>query len=221
MRLYNRAQRLYGDAEYVDHGVDFELFDDAARKPRIPAELLGLEHPIIGFFGNIDGNTVDRTLLDDVIQSRPQYRFVLIGSMTGDFEILRRHPNVINIPQRPYRAIAYYGAVFDVCLMPWLENEWIEHCNPVKLKEYLALGKPVVSTPFPELKQTPSLCYEASGAEAFACAIDRALEEDSPSRRRRRRAWAAQHSWDSKFSLVLDMLKARGIPANGRYLCSH
>jgi len=56
---------------------------------------------------------------------------------------------------------------------PGCATEWIEHCNPVKLKEYLALGKPVVSTPFPELRRAESLCVEAVGVEDFAAAIDR------------------------------------------------
>ncbi len=215
-RLHDRALELYGSGEYVDHGVDFGLFDAAVQKPGVPAELEGLRRPIVGFFGNIDGNTVDRSLLDQVIQSRPRYTFVLVGSITSDFEVLRRHANVIALPQKSYREIPDYGAAFDVCLMPWLQNKWIEHCNPVKLKEYLALGKPVVSTPFPELRRCKPLCYEASGAAAFASAIDRALEEDSPSRRKHRRTWAAQHTWDAKFERVLDLLRDRGIRANGR-----
>lgn len=219
-RLHERARQLYGAGEYVDHGVDFDLFDAAVRKPRIPRELEGVKHPIIGFFGNMDGNTVDYTMLAQVIRLRPQYRFAFVGPIASGFEGLRGHANVTTIAQRPYREIASYGAVFDVCLMPWLQNEWIEHCNPVKLKEYLALGKPVVSTPFPELLRCRSLCYEASGAETFASAIDQALEEDSPSRREQRRAWAAQHTWDAKFARVLDLLEAQGIETNGRNVSS-
>ncbi len=219
-RLLERARRLYGCGEYLDHGVDFDQFDSAVRRPRVPQELQGVRHPIVGFFGNLDGNTVDLSLLEQVIRSRSRYQFVLVGPMASDFEGLRGYPNVIAVPQKPYHAIAHYGATFDVCLMPWLENEWIEHCNPVKLKEYLALGKPVVSTPFPELQQCRSLCYEASGAKAFATSIDRALEEDGPSRREQRRAWAAQHTWDTKFARILYLLGASGIQTNGRILPS-
>lgn len=210
-RLLERARRLYGQGEYVDHGVDFELFDSAGDKNDIPQELAGVAHPIVGFFGNIDGNTIDRALLEEVIRIRPQYRFVLVGSMSGEFETLKRLPNVIAIPRQPYQRIPEFGAVFDVCIMPWLRNEWIEHCNPVKLKEYLALGKPVVSTPFPELRRTAALCIEAVGAEAFAAAIDQALREDNESDRDKRRTWASGNTWDAKFNQVVELLKARGI----------
>jgi glycosyltransferase involved in cell wall biosynthesis len=211
VRLLERAQQLYGCGEYVDHGVDVGLFDSALRRPRTPPELQAVPHPVIGFFGNIDGNTLDRSLLEEVIGLRPQYRFVLVGGMTSEFEGLRRYSNVVAVPRQPYRAVADYGAGFDVCLMPWRQNDWIAHCNPVKLKEYLALGKPVVSTPFPELGRYGALCYVAQGADDFASAIDRALQEDNPSRQAERRAWVAQHSWDSKFARVLELLEARGI----------
>jgi len=214
-RLLERSKRLYGVGEYVDHGVDFKLFDSACQHPRTPPELQDVERPIVGFFGNMDGNTVDRTLLERVICLRPLYRFVLLGSMSADFEGLKRHSNVVAIPQKAYHKVPYYGAMFDVCVMPWLQNEWIEHCNPVKLKEYHALGKPVVSTPFPELLRNGSFCEVAVGAEAFAAAIDRALHEDNPARREQRRAWAAQHTWDAKFDRVIELLRDRGIERHG------
>jgi len=214
--LHERARRLYGQGEYVDHGVDFALFDSARDARVAPPELAGLRRPIAGFFGNMDGNTVDRRLLEEVVRLRPQYSFALVGRMAADFESLRKHRNVVSIPQQPYRRVPQYGAAFDVCLMPWLRNEWIAHCNPVKLKEYLALGKPIVSTSFPELRRCEGLCYEADTPGEFAAAIDRALAEDSPARQGERREWAARHTWDVKFERVLELLEARGIRTDGR-----
>lgn len=215
-RLLERSRRLYGKGEYVDHGVDFDMFDAAGRSAVRPMELKGIQPPLIGFYGNIDGNTVDRGLLESICRLRPKYSFVLVGDMSREFESLKAIPNVVAIPRQPYQRVAQFGAAFNVCLMPWLENEWIEHCNPVKLKEYLALGKPVVSTPFPELRRSGSFCLEASGAEAFAAAIDKALADDHPTEQNRRRAWASQHTWDEKFHSVIDLLHYRGIQAEVR-----
>jgi hypothetical protein len=209
-RLQDRARALYGRGDYVDHGVDYELFAGAARAI-VPPEIPRDRRPLIGFFGNLDSNTVDRNLLEEVVRLRPQYTFVLVGPLAPEFESLRGFDNLIAIPQRPYAEIARYGAAFDVCLMPWLHNEWIEHCNPIKLKEYLTLGKPIVSTPFPELRHCGNLCYQALGAEAFAAAIDQALREDSPDRRAERQAWARRHAWDAKFGRVLELLESRGL----------
>jgi hypothetical protein len=210
-QLLEWSRSRYGQGEYVDHGVDFERFDAAARERRTPDELRNVRRPIIGFFGNMDDNTVDRALLEHVIRLRPDYTFALVGPMAANFESLKALPNVVAVPQRPYGRIAHYGAAFDVCLMPWLQNEWIAHCNPVKLKEYLALSKPVVSTPFPELERFADVCYTASGEEAFAKAIDLALAEDDDERRAERRNRAAAHTWDMKFQHVLDLLGAKGI----------
>jgi len=218
-RLVERARRLYGHGQYMEHGVDFELFDSAVRKPCLPGPLRKSRRPMVGFFGNMDGNTVDRSLLEQVIRTRPQYQFVFVGPMADEFRSLRRHPNVIAIPRQPYRTVAHYGAAFDVCLMPWLHNHWIEHCNPIKLKEYLALGKPVVSTPFPELQRCGDLCYRASGADDFAWSIDRALQEDDERRQAARQAWAARHTWDGRFAKVLHLCAERGITLDGSISC--
>lgn len=210
-RLLERARDLYGCGEYVDHGVDFELFSNVSKTSDRGAPLQALRRPIVGFFGNLDENTVDAELLDRVIASRPKYSFVLVGAMARGFETLRRHANVAAVGQKPYGEIPHYGAHFDVCIMPWQENEWIQHCNPVKLKEYLALGKPVVSTPFPELKTCGDLCRAARGSEEFASAIDEALRSDTPELHARRRAWASRHTWEQKFDTVMEHLSMRGI----------
>ena len=213
-RLLERSLRLYGKGEYVDHGVDYERFVAAARSSQTPREMDGLRRPIVGFFGNLDNNTVDLHLLESVCRLRAQYSFVLVGDMTREFEALKKHSNVVAIPRQPYQRIAAFGAAFNVCIMPWLKNEWIEHCNPVKLKEYLALGKPVVSTPYPELRESGSLCLEASGAEAFAAAIDRAISDDDENQQKKRQAWASKNTWDGKFEFVLRLLRERGIQAD-------
>ncbi len=210
-RLLERSRERYGQGEYVDHGVDFEMFEAAGLAADRPAELRRVRPPIIGFYGNIDGNTVDRQLLEAVIRLRPQCSFVLVGDMSPEFESLKSMPNVFAVPRQPYERVAQFGAAFDVCLMPWLQSEWIEHCNPVKLKEYLALGRPVVSTPFPELRRSGSLCIEASGPVAFAAAIDKALQDDGATQAASRRTWALRHTWDAKFQLVLSLLQQRGL----------
>jgi len=199
-KLLELAIGKYGQGEYVDHGVDFDLFAQAHHAPA-PDELGSQRRPIVGFFGNMDGNTVDRELLDAVIASRPAMTFALVGPMASEFRSLTRHDNVVAIPRRPYAEIARY--------------DWIAHCNPVKLKEYLALGKPIVTTPFAELHRYPGLYYEAADAASFASAIDRALEEDSPESRRERRAAAAQHTWDVRFQTVLELLARRNIYVDG------
>ena len=76
---------------------------------------------------------------------------MLIGDATCSMERYAKYPNVHWLDFRPYEQIPGYGSGFDVALMPWLDNDWIKHANPIKMKEYLALGLAVVSTDFPEV----------------------------------------------------------------------
>ncbi|MFC1633191.1 family 2 glycosyl transferase, partial [Planctomycetota bacterium] len=104
--------------------------------------------------------------------------------------------------------IPHYGKCFDVTIMPWRQNDWIEGCNPIKLKEYLALGKPTVSTPFSELDKYLDVVYRAKSPEAFADSIKKALVEDSDERVAARRKKIEKATWDSKAQEVLQTLFA-------------
>jgi glycosyltransferase involved in cell wall biosynthesis len=108
--------------------------------------------------------------------------------------------------QKSYELIPQYGKCFDVAFMPWRQGRWIEACNPVKLKEYLALGKPVVSTPFPELSYYNDVTYQGATPEEFALCIERALAEDGPQRIIERRKKVKEATWESKTQLILNTL---------------
>jgi glycosyltransferase involved in cell wall biosynthesis len=109
--------------------------------------------------------------------------------------------------QKAYEQIPHYGKCFDVAILPWKINKWTEAANPIKFKEYLALGKPVVSTPaFSELQRYLDVAYEAGSPEKFAECIRKAYTEDNAELVKKRRQRVAQNSWDSKAELLLGEL---------------
>jgi glycosyltransferase involved in cell wall biosynthesis len=108
--------------------------------------------------------------------------------------------------QKPYEQIPHYGKCFDVAIMPWRQNRWIEACNPIKLKEYLALGKPIVSTPFSELQKYREVVYEACTPKEFSDKIRQAIKENCPERIAARKDKVRNETWDSKAKLVLEEL---------------
>lgn len=185
-------------AYLLDHGVDYDHFAHVDQTEDVPKEMKGLKSPIVGFFGGIDDHTFDVALAAEVAGKCPEMTFVFVGGVSADVTALEALANVHFIGKRPYQQIPRYGRCFDVAIMPWRQNRWIEACNPVKLKEYLALGKPVVSTPFRELENYQGLVYVGRGSQEFAAALGRALAEDGPQRRRLRRARVWGHSWDAK-----------------------
>lgn len=194
-----RAMRL-------DHGVDFDFFASAEDDPYRPPELADIPKPIIGFYGGFAEHTTDIALLREVAEQLPERSFVFVGKPNQESEQLATLDNVWMLGQKPYDQIAHYGKCFDVTIMPWKQNHWIQACNPIKLKEYLALGKPVVSTPFAELENYMDVVYKAQNAGGFARAIERALAEDSPEKVAARRGKVMDSTWDRKAQIVLEEL---------------
>lgn len=195
---------LVGDrAVFLDHGVDAELFDPATPPA---AELAGLPRPVIGYFGALRDHTVDLALLHRVAAEFPHATVVLVGPSTMDLSSLAARPNVRIFGAQDHERIPAFGAGFDVAIMPWLDNEWIRNCNPIKLKEYLALGLPVVTTYFPEAERWP--VRTAKDADQFVAEVRATLaDRGDPAARR---ASVAGETWHSRGALLLDLLRALG-----------
>ena len=111
--------------------------------------------------------------------------------------------NVHWLGYRPYDQIPAYGKGFDVALMPWLRNQWIEHSNPIKLKEYLALGLPVVSTDFPEVRHYADVIAIGSDNDEFVRLVRAALAGEGVGSEATRRNRVAQATWDKQAERLL------------------
>jgi glycosyltransferase involved in cell wall biosynthesis len=196
--LIEEERALAGSCAYLlDHGVDFERFD-ARRLDDEPADMRRIPHPRLGFFGAVDAEIVDFRLLEQLALAMPDAHLVLIGDASGPIHRLTRLANVHWLGFRPYEQIPAYGACFDVGLMPWVRSDWIRHCNPIKLKEYLALGLPVVSTDFPEVHRYSHLVRITGDADDFVHQVRLALKGDDEDSRAVRRAAVARDSWTAK-----------------------
>lgn len=136
-------------AVFLDHGVDLDHFRPEGE---VDPEVAAIPQPRLGFFGGLDDYVVDMDLLRRTAEENPDASLVLVGDATCSMDELTSLPNVHWLGFRPYSSIPAVGRGFDVALMPWLDNEWIRFANPIKLKEYLALGLPVVSTDYPEVE---------------------------------------------------------------------
>ena len=209
-RLYEAEAGQCRQPLYWDHGVDYEMFASATNAQEPPDDLAAIKRPIVGFFGTIDAHTVDVELIAEVADRLPDLSFVLVGKTAQAYQCLVRRPNIHLLGQKEYAQVPRYGAGFDVAIMPWRQTPWIEACNPIKLKEYLALGKPIVSTPFAELKRYAEVVYVARTGGEFAEAIRTALAEDAEDRIAMRRDKVRESTWDRKAQQVLDVLGLAG-----------
>ena len=179
----------------VRHGVDHGHFAKAL-DPRtvVPAELAALPEPVIGFFGLV-ADWVDLELIRAVADAFPEGSVAILGKVTTPLDALQGAHNVHLFGRRPYEELPAWCKGFDVALMPFVENELAANSNPLKVREYLAAGLPVVSTPVPEVERL-GLCRIASGPDAFVGAVREALREPGPSKARS--AAIAHESWEAK-----------------------
>lgn len=189
----------------VTHGVDYDRFASAgdAGPSAEPVDVADRARPRVGFIGGVDRHTFDPELYLKVVAELKEMSFVVVGgcSLPDDW---CPFPNVSFVGRKPYDEVANYMAAMDVLIMPWNSSDWIKGCNPIKLKEYLAVGRPVVTTPFPAIDDWRDLVAVAEGPAAFADAIRRALSlpfDAAPGRQRVR-----AESWDAKAGLVADGL---------------
>ena len=193
--MAEEAHRTAGRAVFLDHGVDLDHFVPAAVEP---PDVIDLPRPIIGYFGGFDDYLVDFELLEHVAREIPEATLLLIGPATCSMRRFDRHPNVVWLGARPYADIPAYGSTFDVALMPFLDNPWIRYANPIKLKEYLALGLPVVSTDFPEAHRYGALIEITAGPDAFAAGVRRTLSGGGAGTPAARRSSVAGDCWDDR-----------------------
>jgi glycosyltransferase involved in cell wall biosynthesis len=194
-------------AAYVDHGVDFETFA-AADSLACPEDVAALPHPRVGFVGGIDDHTFDPSLFLEVARTLKDFQFFLVGACSlpqGWCDL----PNVHLLGKRPYEQVPAYMAAADVLIMPWRQNEWIRACNPVKLKEYLAVGRPIVTTWFEELRRYEGYVNVAKGPGEFARAIRAAAGQERDSQRLRARVRA--DTWHDKADAVAAELARQGV----------
>ncbi len=205
-----------GKKFYIGHGVDYELFSSAVEGGHDkPDDLKGIKGPIAGFFGSIDNHTMDIELIKDVMERLGDVSFVMIGREAVDISDMARLGNVHFLGFKDYEQIPVYGSFFDVGIMPWLESEWIEYCNPVKLKEYLSLGLPVVTTPIPQVDEFGDFLYVGRGVDEFCCMIRRAVEEDSLEKREQRKGKVEGDSWYNKAMEVIELANGFEVQAGG------
>ncbi len=193
---------------FVDHGVDYDVFARAGDLRVVPSDVADMTRPLVGFVGGIDAQTFDPELFCRVVKLLPDINFMLVGQCSLPVGWCAS-PNVRLLGKRPYDQVAAYMAACDVLIMPWNNSEWIRACNPVKLKEYLAVGRPIVTTWFDELRRYEGLVRVANDATTFAAAIRDALSSPTDAQPGRERVMA--QTWTRKATDVLDALRSRGI----------
>jgi glycosyltransferase involved in cell wall biosynthesis len=203
--LADRYGRGARSSVVVPNGFSGDVFSPRARELPPPADLADIPRPWLGFVGTLF-SFLDFELLETVARAHPDKSLVLVGptetSTRNLVERLAALPNVYYLGSRPQIAIPAYVAHFDVCLNAFKVSRVADSVSPLKVYEYLAAGKPVISSPMKALREEPAgeAVIFAETPTEFVSAISRALAEDDEAARERRQAIASSYSWDELFA---------------------
>ncbi len=193
-----------GPTRLLPHGVDFEHFSASEKTLTQPEELKDLGKPIIGFYGLIDSH-FDIDLMHKTIAARPDWQFVCIGTKRISLGRLEDFPNFRWLPPVSYTRLPAFAACFDVAIIPYVINRHTQTASPLKLPEYIATGKPVVTTPMPETFRFAGQIHIAGESAAFVQAIDEALSD--PASPESRRAILAGEAWKDRAEQLSDWME--------------
>jgi glycosyltransferase involved in cell wall biosynthesis len=197
------AKRALGAETFVSpHGVDHALFASALdAATEIPEDLAAIPGPRIGFYGTLR-EWVDFELIAHVARARPRWQIILIGQELCDTSAVHALPNVHLLGQKRHAELPAYCRGFDAGIIPYVIDERMPFVNPLKLREYLSAGLPVVSTPVPEVSRFPHFCEVAATGDDFVAAIERVIAADNPSARAMRSHAMRTETWAARVAEV-------------------
>ncbi len=218
--LFQSRKEINPHTFFVPNGVDFDHFNTPVRHCDIPEEFHNIQRPIIGFVGTIN-EKIDYKLIEYLARTHPDWSIVMIGRFTGqpslrtqkDFLRVSSYLNVHFLGGRAYNVIPRYVRSFDVCLIPLAIDRQTEKAYPLKLHEYLATGKPVVSTALPEVEQFKGVVRIGRNYSEFEHAVAQSLPETDENLRKQRIAISRENTWanraESVLSIIADALRGR------------
>lgn len=186
---------------FLQQAVDYAHF--ASEASATAPEVASIPKPVLGYFGAMDF-VMDVKLIEEVARLRPEWHWVLVG-LRSNFTVIDA-PNVHFTGPKPYEKLPEYIRHFDICVLPWkLSSTFTSYGSAIKVREYLATGKPVVMAPLYEYKDAPVRFYETTAE--FIAAVEDALQFDTPADRERRQAFVRDGTWDARTRQLAQLLQ--------------
>jgi glycosyltransferase involved in cell wall biosynthesis len=205
--LLEGKRALNPNTQVSPHGVDIGHFGRALDPSRpVPADIAHLKGPVVGFFGLIE-KWIDLDTVNYLAERRPEWNFVMIGRVAVPADQVPSRPNIHYLGVRPYDALPDYGARFDAAIIPYRLTRQVLHANPIKLREYLAMGKPVVSVSTPQIDKYADVVDIARSPDEFLAHFDRVFAgPPSPADVNRRVARVAAEGWPARVDRIVQKL---------------
>ena len=210
-QLHKLKSPLNPNTHIVHNAVDLDIFKNALEETYpVPAEMQGITTKTIGFTGNLDPNRIDYALLRKVAEKHRDKTLVLVGPVNSDEftkQGLDKQPNIVWTGPKHIRTLPQYLQHFDCVLIPFQLNTLCASIYPLKINEYLAAGKAVISTDFSEdIRGFSDVIYIGKNEEAFMELIDRAIAENSQQKIEERTAKARENTWTARVGQFWDLV---------------
>ncbi|MBU1061648.1 MAG: glycosyltransferase [Candidatus Omnitrophica bacterium] len=210
--LYKKHRHINGSTFLFPSAVDENLFS-----PHLyadvdePEDIAGLKRPRIGMVGYLDGRVLDVDLLCDIADQHPEWSVILIGPKfryVSRLNRLSRKNNIYFLNEKDNNEVPVYIKSLDVCIIPYLVNKFTNNVSPLKLFEYMALGKPIVATGLADLRIFEDT-VSVSRKEDFVKNISLSLLEKDERLVDKRLELAKKNSWDERLRVVAQLIEER------------
>jgi glycosyltransferase involved in cell wall biosynthesis len=214
-KLLDEATRGRERSHLLEQAVDFEHWARVGAGALEVAEAVArIPRPRLGYFGAIEPWLIDQELIRRAASERPAWQWVFVGNKSRGVEV-ESLPNTHFLPAVAYEELPRYAAGFDVCVLPWeTERAFTSYGSAIKVREYLATGKPVVISPLPEYEPMREVLRIARSREDFLRLVEEALAENDPEAPLRRQRAVEGGTWDARAewvsTLIEDALARRG-----------
>ncbi len=198
--LFSNHQNVH----WIPNGVDYHHFQD---KNEIPKELENIKKPIIGYIGTIQSR-VDLDLIKYLADKNPDKLIVLVGPIWSDADISKLDglKNVYLIGRVPYSLSPTYINQFDVGIVPHTSKGFVKTMNPMKIYEYLACGKPIVSNAMFGFDALVEYIKITNSYDEFNLLINREIESDNEEKIQKRRTASQRNSWQSRYQKMWEII---------------
>lgn len=212
--IVEKRRELNKNTYYLPNAADYNHFNKAFnKKTPIPDDIASIPHPIIGFVGNMN-QSIDFNLLTYLSRKKPEWSLVLVGPFKyyergflhlEELREARSCKNIYFVGGKPFEQIPSYLKAFDVCLIPYRDSEFNRSRSPVKLFEYMASGKPIVSTPVHQCQHFEGVIEIAKEPQSFLEAIAKLLTGDHKITQNYLMI-AKENSWEKRADRVLEII---------------
>jgi glycosyltransferase involved in cell wall biosynthesis len=205
-KLFDEATEGREHSYLLEQGVDYSHWSKVKSLPVAP-EIERIPCPRLGYFGAIEPWLVDQELIKQAARERPDWQWVFIGNRSRGVEI-EDLPNTHFLPPVSYEVLPSFAAGFDVCVLPWETGQaFTSYGSAIKVREYLATGKPVVISPLPEYEPMRDVLRIARSRDEFLKLVEEALTETDPELALKRQASVASGTWDARAEWVSDLIE--------------